>query len=46
LLNNFRDQHPEILTEIREKREMISEEKVRQYCTDLGETFLRNRKQG
>jgi len=34
------------LKEIREKREMISEDKVRQYCTDLGETFLRNRKQG
>jgi len=46
LINNFRDQYPEILKEIREKREMISEDKVRQYCTDLGETFLRNRKQG
>lgn len=46
LISNFRDQHPEILKEIREKKEMISEDKVRQYCTELGEIFLRNRKQG
>jgi F-type H+-transporting ATPase subunit alpha len=46
LITNFRDQHPEILKEIREKKEMLSEDKVRQYCTELGETFLRNRKQG
>lgn len=46
LVSNFRDQFPELLKEIREKREIQSEDKFKQCCSDLAETFLRNKKQG
>ncbi len=45
LLSSFRSQYPELLSEIRDQKEMKSEEKVRQVCADLSELFLRNRKQ-
>lgn len=44
LLSQFRSQYPELLKEIREEKEMKSEDKVRQACLDLSETFIRNLK--
>ncbi|MCC5814573.1 MAG: F0F1 ATP synthase subunit alpha [Leptospira sp.] len=46
LLTNMRDQYPELLKEIKEQKEIKSEDKFKQACNDLAETFLRNRKQG
>ncbi|WCL48926.1 F0F1 ATP synthase subunit alpha [Leptospira sp. GIMC2001] len=46
LISNFHDQYPELLKEIKEKREIQHEDKFKQACTDLAEMFLRNRKQG
>jgi F-type H+-transporting ATPase subunit alpha len=42
LLKHFRDQYPELLKEIREKREIQSEDKFKQACADLRDAFLRN----
>lgn len=46
LVSNMKDQYPELMKEIKEQKEIKSEDKFKAACNDLAETFLRNRKQG